>query len=124
MGVLNVTPDSFSDGGAWFDPRRAVDHALEMVELGADIVDVGGESTRPGASDVPEPEELRRVLPVVEALVAAVDVPVSIDTRKASVAQSALDAGASIINDTGGEESDRAIDPVVAAEGAAIVVMH
>ncbi|HYZ46765.1 MAG TPA: dihydropteroate synthase [Actinomycetota bacterium] len=124
MGVLNVTPDSFSDGGAWFDPRRAVDHALEMVDRGADIVDVGGESTRPGASDVPEPEELRRVLPVVEALVAAVDVPVSIDTRKASVAQRALDAGATIVNDTGGEESDRAIDPVVAAGGAAVVVMH
>src|SRR5688500_18110840 len=100
MGVLNVTPDSFSDGGLWLDPEKAVAHALEMVAAGAGIIDVGGESTRPGAEPVDEQEELRRVLPVIEALAAKVEVPISIDTRKASVAARAIDAGASILNDT------------------------
>ena len=124
MGVLNVTPDSFSDGGRWLEPSRAVDHALEMVEAGADIVDVGGESTRPGASPVPEDVELARVLPVIRSLRDATDVPVSIDTRKVSVAERAAEAGANILNDTCGEEGDRAIDPIAARTGAGIVVMH
>jgi dihydropteroate synthase len=123
MGVLNVTPDSFSDGGRWFDPEVAIVHAKEMVQQGAAIIDVGGESTRPGAEPVAEEEELRRVIPVIEA-VAHLGVPISIDTRKADVARRAVEAGASIVNDTLGEESDGAIDRVAADTGAAIVVMH
>jgi dihydropteroate synthase len=124
MGVLNVTPDSFSDGGLWLDPDRAVSHGLEMVAAGAAIVDVGGESTRPGSEPVPEEEELARVLPVVEGLAAEVDVPISIDTRKPAVARAAVDAGASIVNDTSGEASDRSIDRVAQKTSAAIVLMH
>ena len=124
MGVLNVTPDSFSDGGLWFDRDAAVKHALEMIEHGADIIDVGGESTRPGAEAVPEDEELRRVLPVIEAVAAVSDVPISIDTRKASVARAAVEAGASIVNDTGGEDADPEMGTVAAGTGAAIVFMH
>lgn len=123
MGVLNVTPDSFSDGGLWLDPDAAVRHGLEMHQAGAAIVDVGGESTRPGASPVSESEELRRVLPVVESLSSA-GCLVSIDTRKASVARAALEAGAAIVNDTSGEETDRSMDELTAATGAAMVVMH
>ena len=123
MGVLNVTPDSFSDGGLWFDPERAIAHAKEMVAQGADIIDVGGESTRPGSAPVPEDEELRRVMPVIEAL-AGNDIPLSIDTRKPSVAKRAVEAGAHIVNDTSGEESDPAMGKVAAETGAAIVVMH
>jgi dihydropteroate synthase len=124
MGVLNVTPDSFSDGGRFFDPEVAVKHALEMIDQGAGIIDVGGESTRPGATPVPEREELERVMPVVEALVESTDVPISIDTRKAGVARRAVEGGASIVNDTLGEESDEAIWKVAAASGAALVFMH
>lgn len=124
MGVLNVTPDSFSDGGRWFDPRRAVEHALEMVDLGAAIVDVGGESTRPGAEPVPEDEELRRVIPVIEAVAGRTEAPISIDTRKASVARAALDAGASIVNDTLGEEADAALVEAAVGAHAAFVTMH
>lgn len=124
MGVLNVTPDSFSDGGRWFDRRAAIAHALEMVEQGADVLDVGGESTRPGADAVPEEEELRRVLPVIEAVVRESDVPISIDTRKASVARRAVEAGASIVNDTGGEAADPHMPQVAAETGAAVVFMH
>ena len=124
MGVLNVTPDSFSDGGRWLERERAVDHAREMVAAGADIIDVGGESTRPGAQPVSERTELDRVLPVVEALHAAIEAPISIDTRKASVARRAIEAGASIVNDTNGEATDRALDDVAADTRAAIVVMH
>jgi dihydropteroate synthase len=124
MGILNVTPDSFSDGGLWSDPERAVQHGLDMVAEGADVIDVGGESTRPGAEPVPEEEELRRVLPVIEALGDAVDVPISIDTRKASVARRAVAAGAVIVNDTCGERSDGSLDEVVAGSGAGVVVMH
>lgn len=123
MGVLNVTPDSFSDGGLWLDPGAAIEHGRAMARQGAAIVDVGGESTRPGAEPVPEAEELRRVLPVVEAL-AAEEIIVSIDTRKPSVARAAVAAGASIVNDTAGEEASREMDEVAAASGAAIVVMH
>ncbi|MGH9056100.1 MAG: dihydropteroate synthase, partial [Acidimicrobiales bacterium] len=96
MGVLNVTPDSFSDGGRWLDPGAAVAHGLQLAAEGADVVDVGGESTRPGAKPVPAEEEMRRVLPVIEAL--AGEVRVSVDTRKAAVARAAVAAGATIIN--------------------------
>ena len=102
MGILNVTPDSFSDGGRFSDPSRAVEHALAMVADGADILDIGGESTRPGAEPVSEGEELRRVLPVIHAIRSQSQVFVSIDTMKASVARAALDAGADIINDVTG----------------------
>jgi dihydropteroate synthase len=124
MGVLNVTPDSFSDGGLWFDENDAIAHGREMIEQGAAIIDVGGESTRPGAVPVPATEELRRVLPVVQALAASSDVPISIDTRKPDVAARAIEAGATIINDTAGEEADPRMDAVVLESGAAIVVMH
>jgi dihydropteroate synthase len=124
MGVLNVTPDSFSDGGLWLDPEAAIPHAIAMVSEGAGIIDVGGESTRPGAGAVSEEEELRRVLPVIEALAPQVSVPISVDTRKPAVAEAALEAGAAIVNDTSGEEFDPEMDAVVARAGAALVVMH
>lgn len=118
MGVLNVTPDSFSDGGRWLDPAAAVAHGRDMAADGADIIDVGGESTRPGARPVPEDEELRRVLPVVEAL-ADEGLVVSIDTRKAAVARAAVAAGATMINDVSSE-----LWAVAADTGAAWVAMH
>lgn len=124
MGVLNVTPDSFSDGGRWFDHRDAIAHALEMVAQGADLLDIGGESTRPGAEIVAEEEELRRVLPVIEAVGKETDVPISIDTRKASVARRAVEAGAVIVNDTGGEAADPEMPAVAAETGAGVVFMH
>ena len=124
MGVLNVTPDSFSDGGLWIDPERAVAHGLEMIEQGAGIIDVGGESTRPGAEEVSETDELDRVLPVIEALSRRTSIPISIDTRKPRVAERSVEAGATIINDTLGEATDRTMDHVAASTGAAIVVMH
>ena len=124
MGVLNVTPDSFSDGGLWLDPEAAIPHAIKMVSEGAGIVDVGGESTRPGAAPVPEDEEMRRVLPVIEALASQISVPISVDTRKPAVAEAALEAGAAIVNDTSGEEFDPAMDEVVARAGAGLVIMH
>jgi dihydropteroate synthase len=117
MGVLNVTPDSFSDGGRWVEPGAAVAHGLAMVSDGADVVDVGGESTRPGAQPVDEVEEKRRVLPVIEAL--AAHVRVSVDTRKAGVAEAAIAAGATIVNDVSGT-----LWPVAAAGGAGWVAMH
>jgi dihydropteroate synthase len=117
MGVLNVTPDSFSDGGRWLDPGAAVAHGLQMAAEGADVVDVGGESTRPGADPVDQAEELRRVLPVVEAL--APHVRVSIDTRKAPVAEAAVAAGATLVNDV-----SASLAPVAAAAGAGWVAMH
>jgi dihydropteroate synthase len=123
MGVVNVTPDSFSDGGRWFDPEVAVKHGLDLVARGADLVDVGGESTRPGATRVDEAEELRRVLPVVRDLTAA-GVLVSVDTMRASVAERALAAGASLVNDVSGGRADPAMVPVVAGAGAPFVVMH
>lgn len=124
MGVLNVTPDSFSDGGLWLDADSAINHGIDLVSHGADIIDVGGESTRPDAAPVPEEEELRRVLPVVRGLVEAVDAPISIDTRKPNVARRAVDAGAALVNDTLGEAGDGAVDGVAAASGAALVLMH
>ncbi|MDQ3940078.1 MAG: dihydropteroate synthase [Actinomycetota bacterium] len=122
MGVLNVTPDSFSDGGLWLDPDAAVAHALEMVDQGAAIIDIGGESTRPGAEPVADHEELRRVIPVIEAVVDRVAVPISIDTRKEIVAREAVAAGASIVNDTLGEAGT--VERVAIETGAALVVMH
>jgi dihydropteroate synthase len=124
MGVLNVTPDSFSDGGLWLDPQAAIDHALEMERDGAGIIDIGGESTRPGADPVAESEELRRVLPVVEALKGKLTVPISIDTRKPLVAMRAVEAGAGIVNDTNGEETDWKMAVVAAQAGAGFVFMH
>jgi dihydropteroate synthase len=123
MGVVNVTPDSFSDGGRWFDPELAVKHGLDLVAEGADLVDVGGESTRPGAQRVDEAEELRRVVPVVRALSAA-GVVVSVDTMRGSVAEQAVDAGAVLVNDVSGGGADPAMIPVVAAAKVPFVVMH
>jgi dihydropteroate synthase len=124
MGILNVTPDSFSDGGLYSDPERAVEHALEMVDAGADIVDVGGESTRPGAEPVSAQEERRRVVPVIRALRRQSDVLISIDTYKAEVAQVAVDAGADIVNDISGLGFDERMPGVVATSGAGLVLMH
>ncbi|MGV9263779.1 dihydropteroate synthase [Kitasatospora sp. NPDC003701] len=123
MGIVNVTPDSFSDGGLWLDPGRAVAHGLRLVAQGADIVDVGGESTRPGAVRVPPEEELRRVLPVVRGL-AAEGVTVSVDTMRAAVAEAAVACGARIINDVSGGRADARMVPVAAATGVPFVVMH
>lgn len=123
MGIVNVTPDSFSDGGSYFDPAKAVEHGLRLVEEGADILDVGGESTRPGATPVDADEELRRVLPVVAELAKRTAVPVSIDTMKAGVARACLDAGASILNDVAGFR-DPDMVKVAAESGAGVVVMH
>jgi dihydropteroate synthase len=123
MGIVNVTPDSFSDGGRFLDPDAAVAHGLALVAAGADVLDVGGESTRPGALPVGEDEELRRVLPVVERLAVEAGVPVSIDTGKATVAAAALDAGATIVNDvTAG--ADRAMFGAAADGDAGLVLMH
>ncbi|WP_328329706.1 MULTISPECIES: dihydropteroate synthase [unclassified Streptomyces] len=123
MGVVNVTPDSFSDGGRWFDTNAAVKHGLDLVAQGADLVDVGGESTRPGASRVDADEELRRVVPVVRGLVSE-GVTVSVDTMRAAVAEQAVEAGAVLVNDVSGGLADPAMVPVVAAAGAPFVVMH
>ncbi|MFF8383769.1 dihydropteroate synthase [Streptomyces kanasensis] len=123
MGVVNVTPDSFSDGGRWFDTTAAVKHGLDLVAQGADLVDVGGESTRPGATRVDEEEELRRVVPVVRGL-ASEGVTVSVDTMRASVAHAAIEAGAALVNDVSGGQADPGMIPAVAAAGAPFVVMH
>ncbi|WP_344856844.1 dihydropteroate synthase [Planomonospora alba] len=123
MGVVNVTPDSFSDGGRWFDPEAAVRHGLELVEQGADVVDVGGESTRPGAARVSLEEELARVEPVIREL-ARQGVTVSVDTMRARVARVAVDAGAKLVNDVSGGLADPDMPRVVADSGVAYVVMH
>ncbi|GGL42806.1 dihydropteroate synthase [Phycicoccus endophyticus] len=122
MGVVNVTPDSFSDGGQWFQPEDAVAHGRVLRQQGADVLDVGGESTRPGAQRPTQEEELRRVLPVVEALCAVA--PVSVDTMRAAVAAAALDAGASLVNDVSGGLADPEMVPLVAERGVAYVAMH
>src|SRR3990170_2639258 len=124
MGILNVTPDSFSDGGRFTDPGRALERALEMASEGADWIDIGGESTRPGAEPVDATEELRRVVPVVERLAADAGVPVSVDTMKSSVAAAALDAGASVVNDVSAGRFDPQILGVTAAAGAGLLLMH
>ncbi len=124
MGVLNVTPDSFSDGGRYTTVEAAVAQAQRLVAEGADILDIGGESTRPGAQTVDEAEEVARVIPVIEAVAQAVDVPLSIDTYKASVAEAALAAGAVVVNDISGFRFDARMPEVIAQHGAGVVVMH
>ena len=123
MGILNVTPDSFSDGGQFLDQAAAVAQGLRMAEEGADIVDVGGESTRPGSDEVPIEDEIERTSPVVKALVAELDVPISIDTRKAHVARAAIDAGATIVNDVSGGR-DPEMFGVLREAGAGLILMH
>lgn len=124
MGIVNVTPDSFSDGGQFLDPAAAVAHALKLVEQGAEIIDIGGESTRPNAIPVSEAEELRRVLPVIEQLASCVKVPISIDTMKPPVARAALAAGACIVDDVSANRDDDAMWRVVAEVHAGYVCMH
>jgi dihydropteroate synthase len=124
MGIVNVTPDSFYDGGRYAKSEEAVARALELVEQGADILDLGAESTRPGAYPVSEQDELDRVVPVIAELTRRVTVPISVDTTKSRVAQSALDAGASIINDVSALRSDAKMASVIARSGAALVLMH
>jgi len=124
MGIVNVTPDSFSDGGKFLDPEAAVAHALKLVAEGADILDIGGESTRPGATPVGAEEELRRVIPVITQLAPQVNVPLSIDTSKPAVARAALAAGASIVNDVAAARSNAAMWQVVAEYHAGYIVMH
>ena len=124
MGVINVTPDSFSDGGRLFDAAAAIDAGVRMVDEGADVIDVGGESTRPGANPLDEAEERRRVLPVIEGLAAKVHVPLSIDTYKAATAAAALRSGASMVNDVSGLRYEPKLADVVAQNQAPIVLMH
>ncbi|MBL9114561.1 MAG: dihydropteroate synthase [Verrucomicrobiaceae bacterium] len=124
MGIVNVTPDSFSDGGQFVDVSQAVEHALRLVSEGANIIDIGGESTRPGAEPVSEDEELRRVLPVIEALRSQTQALISIDTFKAAVAREAVKAGADIINDITGLRGDPDMMEVVASSDAGVVIMH
>jgi dihydropteroate synthase len=124
MGVLNVTPDSFSDGGSFLEPDAAVAHGRLLASEGADLIDVGGESTRPGSEPVSLEEELRRVVPVIERLAAAVETPISIDTRKASVARAALAAGATFVNDVSALRGDPDMAAVVADSGADVCLMH
>jgi dihydropteroate synthase len=124
MGILNITPDSFSDGGLHFDKSAAVEHALGMVDDGADMLDIGGESTRPGSDPVSLDEELRRTVPVIEALAEKITVPISIDTYKAKVALRALEAGASIVNDISGMRFDPEMPEVVSRFKVPVVIMH
>lgn len=124
MGILNVTPDSFSDGGRYFDVRNAVEHGRRLLDEGADILDVGGESTRPGAVAVPEDEELRRVLPVIEALAQQTNAPLSVDTQKPAVARAAIQAGAAIINDIAANRTDTAMWEIASEMQAGYILMH
>jgi len=124
MGIVNVTPDSFSDGGEFLDPGAAIDHARRLIAEGADLLDIGGESTRPDAAPVSEAEELRRVLPVIETLARETRVPLSIDTMKPGVAAAALRAGASLVNDVAAHRQDPSMWQAVAAAGAGYVAMH
>jgi dihydropteroate synthase len=124
MGIVNVTPDSFSDGGRYFDRRAAVEHGLQLVADGADILDIGGESTRPGSLPVDQREEMRRVLPVIESLRRQTDVPLSIDTSKAAIARAAIDAGAEILNDITALSGDAAMLPTAVETGVGVCIMH
>ncbi|MBV9617629.1 MAG: dihydropteroate synthase [Verrucomicrobia bacterium] len=124
MGVLNVTPNSFSDGGEFLDAESAIEHGIQLANEGADIIDIGGESTRPGAEPVSTKEELRRVIPVIEKLRAKIDIAISIDTSKSEVAGAALDAGASIVNDVTAGRGDKRMLPLAATRNAALVFMH
>lgn len=124
MGILNVTPDSFSDGGLFLDPQKALDHAVEMVKEGADIIDIGGESTRPGSDPVSAQDEIYRVLPVIELLLKTLDIPISIDTRKSEVAAAALKAGVNMVNDVSGLRFDPEMATIVHQYHVPIVIMH
>jgi dihydropteroate synthase len=124
MGVLNVTPDSFSDGGKFFDPRQAIEHALKMERAGADLIDIGGESTRPGSRGTAADTELARILPVLEGLRGVLKIPISVDTRKSEVAEAAIRSGAQIINDISGLHSDPRIAEVPRRRGAPLILMH
>ena len=124
MGILNVTQDSFSDGGLYFDKSAAIKRAIQMVEEGADIIDIGGESTRPGSEPVTVEEELRRTIPVIEVLAKEINVPISIDTYKSEVAKKALDAGASVVNDISGLRFDPEMAKVVSGYNVPVVIMH
>ncbi len=124
MGILNVTPDSFSDGGRYFDETSAINKALQMVGDGADIIDIGGESTRPGSEPMPVEEELRRILPVIKSIAREIKIPVSIDTYKSEIAKRALDAGASMVNDISGLRFDPEMAKVVSDYKVPVVIMH
>ena len=124
MAILNITPDSFSDGGKYYDPGAAVRKAKEMVNEGADIIDVGGESTRPGHTEISADEEIERVIPVISGLIKEINVPVSIDTSKALVAHKALLAGAGIVNDVWGLQKDPELAGVISKYKAGVVMMH
>jgi len=124
VGIVNVTPDSFSDGGKHLDPEKAAEHGLRLLAEGADLLDVGGESTRPGSLQVAEEEELRRVVPVVKALRRVTDAPISIDTSKAPVAEAAVAAGADVINDVTALTGDPRMGAVAARTGAGVILMH
>lgn len=124
MGILNITPDSFSDGGLFYTKDTAVDHALKMYDEGADIIDIGGESTRPGAESVSLEEEMKRVIPVIEELAKKLPIPLSIDTYKSRIAQAALSAGASLVNDISGLKFDPEMSAVVAGYKVPVVIMH
>jgi len=124
MGVLNITPDSFSDGGKFLDPQQAIDHALEMERGGADLLDIGGESTRPGSTGTSLDTELARILPVLHGLRGMLKIPISIDTRKSEVAEAAVAAGAEIINDVSGLKNDPRIAEVAARRGIPLILMH
>jgi len=124
MGIVNVTQDSFSDGGLYFDKSAAINRAIQMVEEGADIIDIGGESTRPGSEPVLEEEEVKRTIPVIEALVKEISVPISIDTYKSRVANRALEAGASMVNDISGLRFDPKMPEVIAYHKVPVVIMH
>jgi dihydropteroate synthase len=124
MGILNITPDSFSDGGQFLDADEALEHAQRMIAEGADIIDVGGESTRPGGEPVSVEDEIKRVVPVIEALAKSTDIPISVDTTKSEVARAALDAGAAIVNDISALRFDFYVADAVARAGAGLVLMH
>jgi len=124
MGILNVTPDSFSDGGKYFDVDRALDHALRMIEDGADFIDIGGESSRPGSEPLSATEEISRVVPVIKKLAGSTDIPISIDTYKADVAEAALTAGAVIVNDISGLHFDPSLAGVIARYSVSVILMH
>jgi len=124
MGILNVTPDSFSDGGLFYSQQRAIERGLQMVDEGADIIDIGGESSRPGAASVSATAELKRVLPVIDSLVKQIKIPISIDTKKAQVARQAVGAGAEIVNDISALHADRKMTKTIKETGAAVILMH
>ena len=124
MGILNITPDSFSDGGLFYNQQKAIDHGLQMIAEGADIIDIGGESTRPGAAAVPAKEELRRVIPVIRGIAGKAEIPISIDTTKAVVAREAIAAGAEIVNDISALHKDRKMLQVVRNNRTALILMH